>query len=200
MSIVKGASRRRRAPQTARSEAIAAARAILLADGPASVTLTAVAKAVGVTHANLLHHFGSAGALQAALMESMVADLCTGLEAAIVAVVGGKAPPGTPTDIVFAAFAEGGAAKLMAWLVLSGETKHLEPIQQRIAALVTAFSAPLPGERRPVAKVRSAVLLSAYLAFADALIGPILRKMLKLPDDAALELTKDNVLRIVGVH
>ncbi|KPQ31901.1 MAG: transcriptional regulator, TetR family [Porphyrobacter sp. HL-46] len=39
--------------------------------GPQSVTLKAVAGRIGRTHANLLHHFGSASGLQKALAEHL---------------------------------------------------------------------------------------------------------------------------------
>jgi AcrR family transcriptional regulator len=41
-----------------------AARALLIEAGPQAVTLKAVASRIGRTHANLLHHFGSAAGLQ----------------------------------------------------------------------------------------------------------------------------------------
>src|SRR4051812_36300961 len=44
-----------------------AARAILIEEGPQAVTLMAVAKRINRTHANILHHFGSAGELRRAM-------------------------------------------------------------------------------------------------------------------------------------
>ena len=63
--------RRRLSPDESRSVALDAARALLIETGPQSVTLKAVAGRVGRTHANLLHHFGSAAGLQKALAERM---------------------------------------------------------------------------------------------------------------------------------
>ena len=40
------------------------ARILLIEAGPQAVTLKAVAARIGRTHANLLHHFGSAAELQ----------------------------------------------------------------------------------------------------------------------------------------
>src|SRR3546814_3799813 len=63
--------RQRLSPEESRARAVEAARALLLEHGPQGVTLKAVAARIGQTHANLLHHFGSAAGLQAAVMEEM---------------------------------------------------------------------------------------------------------------------------------
>jgi AcrR family transcriptional regulator len=187
--------RRRRSPETARSEAVAAARDILLEAGPVAVTLKAVAARLGMSHGNLLHHFGSAGELQSALMASMVTDLTQALETAVAAVREGAAEPGAPVDIVFKAFAEGGAAKLAAWLALNDETRQLSPIGGQIRALVSALEAPfrdLPDYDG--AQVRRLVLNVANHAFAEALMGPELRGMLDLPQEAVVRMAKDPIL------
>jgi AcrR family transcriptional regulator len=56
-------SRKRLNSEESRSAALEAARELLLEEGPQAVTLKAVAAKVGRTHANLLHHFGSAAGL-----------------------------------------------------------------------------------------------------------------------------------------
>ena len=56
--------RKRLPPEESRRAAMEAARALLIESGPPSVTLKAVAARIGRTHANLLHHFGSAAGLQ----------------------------------------------------------------------------------------------------------------------------------------
>ncbi|HVZ69230.1 MAG TPA: helix-turn-helix domain-containing protein, partial [Rhizomicrobium sp.] len=55
--------RRRRSAVEAREEALASARKLLLRHGPEGVTLMAVADDLGMTHGNLIHHFGSADEL-----------------------------------------------------------------------------------------------------------------------------------------
>ncbi len=53
-------TRERLTPQESRAAALEAARRLLIERGPQAVTLKAVAAEIGKTHANLLHHFGSA--------------------------------------------------------------------------------------------------------------------------------------------
>ncbi len=59
--------RRRLSQEESRTAALEAARKLLIEMGPQAVTLKAVAARIGRTHANLLHHFGSAAGLQKAL-------------------------------------------------------------------------------------------------------------------------------------
>ena len=68
-----------------RSAALRAARDLLVEDGPQAVTLKAVAARIGRTHANLLHHFGSAAGLQRALAEHLAAGICTRIGEAVIA-------------------------------------------------------------------------------------------------------------------
>ena len=71
MSII----RKRLTPAESRLAALDAARELLIEDGPQAVTLKAVAARIGRTHANLLHHFGSAAGLQTALIETMAESI-----------------------------------------------------------------------------------------------------------------------------
>ena len=67
---------RRLSPEASRSAALEAARELLLEAGPQAVTLKAVAGRIGRTHANLLHHFGSASGLQRDLAAYMGNSIC----------------------------------------------------------------------------------------------------------------------------
>ncbi|MFK0297968.1 TetR/AcrR family transcriptional regulator [Brevundimonas sp. NPDC090276] len=186
MSIAKieKPRRRRRSPDEARREAVEAARALLLSGGPNAVTLSAVAADIGVTHANLIHHFGSAAGLQSALMGSMVADLDQALEAAVARLRTDDAAPMELINAVFDAFAEGGAGRLAAWIALSGDLTHLEPVRNAVLNLVNAIAEKMGDDGEARERIGSAVLFIALSAFGEALIGPPLRAMLDQPDDA----------------
>src|SRR3546814_18480682 len=82
MAATALAARRRMTPQESRDAALEAARALLLESGPQAVTLKAVAARIGRTHANLLHHFGSAAGLQKALIERMAGAITSTIRAA----------------------------------------------------------------------------------------------------------------------
>lgn len=175
--------RRKRPGHEVREEGLAAARKLLLAGGPAAVTLANVGGEIGMSHANVLHHFGSAAGLQSALMGSMINDLTAALDDVITHLKTDAAAPRSIADRVFDAFDKGGAGPLAAWIVLSGDVEHLEPVREAVRALVEAIAgqATEPGAEE---RVRGAVLMMAVCAFGDAVIGPHVRDMLGEPDDA----------------
>ena len=179
--------RRKRMGGEVRDEALAAARALLLSGGPASVTVANVGSALGMTHANVLHHFGSAASLQSALMGSMIRDLTSALDNVVELLKTDAAAPRTVADKVFDAFDKGGAGPLAAWIILSGDLKQLEPVREAVRALVEAIVGQSTDDAAPE-RVRAAVLMMAVSAFGDALIGPHVREMLDQEGDAMRDL------------
>ncbi|QUD89787.1 TetR/AcrR family transcriptional regulator [Phenylobacterium montanum] len=179
-------TRRRRAPDEARKEALVSARRLLLESGPDAITLKAVGDEIGVTHANLIHHFGSAAGLQSALMESMVRDLIQALDAAVAHLRSDAGAPRALVDQVFDAFDEGGAGRLAAWIVMSGDLELLEPVRGAVHDLVEAIYQKFQAEGEQARhRITAAVLFIALSAFGDAVIGPPLRDMLGRDQDSA---------------
>jgi AcrR family transcriptional regulator len=179
--------RRKRSGAEVREEGLAAARRLLLDGGPAAVTLANVGHEIGMSHANVLHHFGSAAGLQSALMGSMVSDLTTALDNVVELLKTDAAAPRTVADRVFDAFDKGGAGQLAAWIILSGDVEHLEPVRAAVRGLVAAIVGQSTDDAAPD-RVRAAVLMMAVSAFGDALIGPHVREMLDQREDAMRDL------------
>lgn len=172
--------RRRRTPEVARSEALVAARKLLLEEGPNAVTLQRLGTNLGMRHSNLLHHFGSAAELQSALMAMMVQDLTVALNDAVTHFKSDAGAPRALVDMVFNAFDTGGAGKLAAWIALSGNLEHLGSIESAVDSLVRAVEEKFalePGD--PHLGVTSAVLFIALMAFGDSIIGGPLKEMLE---------------------
>lgn len=176
--------RRRRSAKDARAEALTAARRILLEQGPTALTLKAVATELGMTHANLLHHFGTAGALQTELMAMMLSDLSAVMRGVVARLRAGEATMDQLVALTFDAFGKGGAGHLAAWMVLNRETDQLEPIGSVVRELAAALEIP----DHP-AEVERAILFVTMMAFADGVIGKYFRPMLDQPVDAAREMT-----------
>jgi AcrR family transcriptional regulator len=179
--------RRKRLGPEVREEGLAAARRLLLKGGPSAVTLANIGEEIGMSHANVLHHFGSAASLQSALMGSMINDLTVALDDVVELLKTDTAAPRAIADRVFDAFDKGGAGPLAAWIILSGDVEHLEPVRKAVRALVEAIVGQSRDDAAPD-RVRSAVLMMAVSAFGDAVIGPYVRDMLDQRDDAMRDL------------
>ena len=126
--------RRRRRPDELRGEAIAAARTILLEDGPASVTLQSVAGALEMAHGSITHHFGSAANLQAALADALLAELLSAVRSGTADLRAGLIREPELVDLVFDAFERNGSGRLIAWLAAQ-DGARLATLYERFARL-----------------------------------------------------------------
>jgi len=179
-------TRRRRSPAAARDNILAAAEQILRERGPLDLKLTEVAQQAGVATATVLHHFASIGAVQAALMERMVTQLATRIIEVNEAAAHGWGPE---ADIaLFDAFEEHGAARLAAWLVMTGEAVRLSVVRQAVDDVVTRTLARLPNPPdRSV--VEDIALAGITMALGAGLFGQTLSELLGKPADSARSAT-----------
>jgi AcrR family transcriptional regulator len=161
---------------------------LLLADGPQAVTLKAVAAEVGRTHANLLHHFGSAAGLQGALARSIADSVTSTIAEAVERARAGEADARDIVDRTFDVFDREGAGALAAWMILTGNRDALDPILDSTRALVAQLS--VGHEERHVAESTLALVLSAL---GDSLLGAPIAEALGLPRDTARELAADRL-------
>ena len=172
-----------------RREALAAARELLLANGPSAVTLMAVAERVQRTHSTILHHFGSAEELHAALMSSMVEDLSRSLGEALSTPGPTEARARLLVDTVFDAFDDGGAGILAAWIMLTNKERFLEPVRSAVELLAHDVDAHIVRNARVSPRqVPNALLFLALCALADSLIGRGMRGMMQMDDEAMRQL------------
>jgi AcrR family transcriptional regulator len=187
-------SRERLTPEESRAAALEAARALLLESGPQAVTLKAVAARIGKTHANLLHHFGSAQGLQAALARHIGERVVSGIAEAVARARHGEADPREIVDRTFDAFGREGGGALAAWMILSGNRDALDPIMAAIHGLVQRLGQG--HEHRPVPETTLWLVLTAI---GDSLLGGPLSGALGLPPDAAREMARGHLLRLYGL-
>jgi AcrR family transcriptional regulator len=180
--------RTRLSPEESRSAAIGAARELLLEQGPQAVTLKAVAAKIGRTHANLLHHFGSAAGLQGALARSIADSVSASIAEAVERARAGEADARDIVDRTFDVFDREGAGALAAWMILSGNRDALNPILDAIRDLVAQLS--IGHEAHHVAESTLALVLNAL---GDSLLGSPIAETLGLPRDTARELAADRL-------
>jgi AcrR family transcriptional regulator len=136
--------RRRRQPEELRREAILAARQILLTDGPSAITLQSVAGALKMAHSNITHHFGTAANLQAALADTLIADLITAVRSGTASLRVGVIREADLVDLVFDTFEQSGSGRLIAWLAAQNST-HLAPLYERFRRLPAELDDAEPG-------------------------------------------------------
>ena len=198
--MVSIVAKKRLSPEESRSAALEAARTILIEMGPAAVTLKAVAARIDRTHANLLHHFGSAAGLQKALAAYQAETVC--------ATIGRKmaeSPPGERNvreivDLAFDAFNEGGAGALATWMAATGNEDALDPSVEAIHRLIDNI-APDAHEKRLMHEDTLALVL---MALGDAQLGGPMAEALDLPRDTsrvlATELITGRIAKFWAEH
>jgi len=178
-------SRKRLTPEESRSSALEAARALLIETGPQSVTLKAVSARIGRTHANLLHHFGSASGLQKELARHLAETVCETIKQAVTATRAGLGSPREVVDLAFDAFDKEGAGALASWMILTGNEDALSPIVETIHQLVDEIAQDEASHTGEGMRVHEDTLALVLMAMGDALIGKALARSLGLPDAAA---------------
>ncbi|NJR42794.1 MAG: helix-turn-helix transcriptional regulator, partial [Akkermansiaceae bacterium] len=161
-----------------------AARALLIEAGPQAVTLKAVAGRIGKTHANLLHHFGSAAGLQRALAGFLTEDVCATIAEKMLAADAGHRNVREIVDLTFDAFGAGGAGALTTWMLMTGNEDALDPIVTVIQELIDDI-APDAAEKLLMHEDTHALML---MALGDALIGEQMAAALGLQRDIARNL------------
>lgn len=182
--------RRRMSPEESRTVALGAARALLVEVGPQAVTLKAVGARIGRTHANLLHHFGSAEGLQTALIADLAARIVGTIKAAVIRSREAE-DPAEVVDLTFDAFGKNGAGALASWMILTGNENALDPILTAIHDLVEELAQDHHAGGAPL---REETLQLVLMALGDALLGAPMANALGLPRDTARQLARRMLL------
>ena len=183
-------ARRRLSPEESRAAALSAARELLVEAGPQAVTLKAVGARIGRTHANLLHHFGSAEGLQKALIAHMASSIVGTIKEAVIRSREVE-DPAEVVDLTFDAFGKNGAGALASWMILTGNEDALDPILNAIHVLVDDLVRDVPAHGKPI---HEETLQLVLMALGDALLGAPMAKALGLSRDTARQLARRMLL------
>jgi AcrR family transcriptional regulator len=190
MSVKVSLIRKRLSPKESRSAALDAARRLLLAQGPQAVTLKAVAGEIGRTHANLLHHFGSAAGLQGELARSIADSVTASIADSVERARAGQADAREIVDRTFDAFGREGAGALAAWMILTGNRNALDPILDSIRSLVGHLTVGHEDHH-----VGETTLWLVLLALGDSLLGAPIAQALDVDPDSAREYAAERLRR-----
>ena len=183
--------RRRRTPEEARQELLAAAERVFGRAQPDEVGLKEVAREAGVSHALVTHYFGT----YAGLIEAVLDRRIRALRAVILERLATPGPiprPAELLDLFFAQLEDPIQQRLMKWLIASERpaAAHafalrdcgLQLIAQRVAAAL------VPGASREVLEVIELALLTAVAAaYGYVLTRPALAGALGRPMSPALD-------------
>jgi AcrR family transcriptional regulator len=182
---VSTGKRVRRTPEDARRLILDAAQASMASRGPAGIRLQDVARAAGLSHSNVLHHFGSRAGLIEALNRRTVEDLKSVLFEVM------RATHSSTDDIIGPAFAayRNGLAQRTLWVLQAPGRRGAQtlPVFEEIVEALHArlFSAASSRVSLDKAHIRSIVHLTTIAAFGDALIGARLRRCSSADEPAA---------------
>jgi AcrR family transcriptional regulator len=176
MSIKKiGKVRVRRAPGAARDNILSAAERLLVAAGPLALKLSEVAAEAGVANASVLHHFGSIDGVHAALMDRMVGQLVQDVLALADAAGAQEMKHEAVVQALFDVFETRGAARLAAWLELTGEWRRMTHVREAVREVVAkrASFGDVSAEQ-----AEDLVLVSVTLAMGAGLFGRSLAELI----------------------
>lgn len=177
----------RLSPDESRLAALEAARTLLIEAGPQAVTLKAVAGRIERTHANLLHHFGSAAGLQKALAAHLADIITTSIGEAVDAARRGEVSPRAIVDMTFDAFDAQGAGALASWMLASGNEDALDPVVDAIHRLVDRLAgSALSADMAEL--IRENTLMLILLALGDSQLGGAMASAIGLPRAKAREI------------
>lgn len=178
----------RRAPEAARENILAAAEALLVEHGPLSLKLAEVAAAAGVANASVLHHFESIDGLHAALMQRMVQQLVADILAIGEQAGDREMKHEAVVQALFDVFETRGAARLAAWLELTGEWRRLTHVRAAVTEVVTRRAAFGDVDAKQAADL---VLISVTLAMGAGLFGPSLAALMGSPSGRTRKIAAD---------
>jgi AcrR family transcriptional regulator len=168
-SRVKPVVKRRRLDAAdARESILAAAEGLLVEGGPDALRLTEVATRAGVSHPNVLYHFGSVGELQSRLAQRVAVRLAGEMAQVFAEGMSGKLPLEHAIEAVFRVFDERGFGRLLAWLELSKNEPTFDALASKLELLRKVITSHplLAGEenerrRRRVVPIIELVIVSA---------------------------------------
>jgi AcrR family transcriptional regulator len=172
--------RSRRTPEEARALILDTAERRLAERGLEGLNVVGLAKAAGISHATLLHHFGSADEMRQALVQRMSERLIREAMAAI----GDNEELAAVVHELFAVFSTGGHAKLLAWLAIEEAQRPVPSPEQHalFEGLIRASAESMLGG--DVASARNVLTLVVSAAIGLGVAGQPLMDLVGMDAEA----------------
>ncbi len=168
----------RRTPEQAKALILRVAAGRLSELGLDGLNISGVAKAAGMSHATVIHHFGSTGAMREALAREMTRALL----ADVMAALDHHEAPDKILDRLFKMLSQGGHGRLLAWLALEQQTGTLPGSEEsgRLFEKIIDAIALESGDRR---HAKHMVLLVASAAVGLGIGGDAIAEMVGIDDE-----------------
>lgn len=168
----------RRTPDEARDAILQAARDRLLRFGLEGLKVADVAADVGMTHATLIHHFGSSAGMRRALVERMAKELLTEFMGVIDSEPPSPARRGEMLVKLFRTLSNDRHAQLFAWLALEAADSFGDT-DRATEALLEAFLARVVRQDGSMDRdaARYGVILAITSAIGLGIAGPWLERV-----------------------
>ncbi len=172
--------RKRRTAEEAKLLILRTAAARLRDQGLDGLTVKGVAEEAGMSHATLIHHFGSSEGMRRELEIHMTATLLEDVMAALQQDV----PLETLCADLFSTLTNDGHARLMAWMAVDDSVEQGQPspaIQKLFTDVITTVATHM-ADKEP-ATARKVVLLVASSAMGLGISGTVLQDLIGMSED-----------------
>lgn len=182
----KPTPRVRRDGAVVREAILDAAERRLIEAGPSALRLQDVAADAGISHPNVLHHFGSRDGLIRAVIARSLDAMNRQLVEAISESTGNRDQLTAILDSLFELMARRGYGRLIAWLALGGHEISAEavPLTAVVDAAHELRKARTRGTKRPAKQDTANIVILAALALTSATFQlPALLRQLGMPAD-----------------
>jgi AcrR family transcriptional regulator len=173
-------TRRRRTAEAAKSEILEIAERLLLASGPESVRLEAIARDMGVSHPTILYHFGSIEGVLNALHERISRKIRENF----LGLLSANASQEDRVRAISASLKELARpenGRLLAWLVATGRDPFPPVEEQGMAKVLDALRSNSEAANSP--NFSNVVLLAVLAMLGEAMVGDAVRARLG-PEDS----------------
>lgn len=178
MNVNSGGKRVRRTPEEAKSLILSVACDRLSALGLEGLNISGVAKDAGMSHATVIHHFGSTGAMREALLEKMTQDLLSDMMVAL----NYHEEPAKVLDHLFDTLSQGGHGRLLAWLAL--DQQAFSPASVSKGLFTDILNKIAEGSGDPV-HAKQIVFLVAIAAMGKSICGDAIAGLIGINETEA---------------
>lgn len=174
----KSPKRIRRSPEEAKALILKVAAARLSELGLEGLNIAGVAKAAGMSHATVIHHFGSTAAMRAALLDQMTREL---LEDVVLALSHNE-PRDKVLDRLFRTLSSGGHGRLLAWMAMERDSEF-DPTSYSSGEMFRNIIDTITAETGDGQHARLLVYLVAVAAMGVSISGDSIGHLVGLSDE-----------------